>query len=579
MQQLQSRVVDAPVSTRISESNTPQESWKLFWLAMIGILVVAGVMYATLSVYWLKFSRAEVFFAECAREMIVQNNMVTPLYHAQPFFDKPILSYWLIIAMFKTFGVAHWTARVPSIVASLVTIGITAATTRAIAQRSKNAAGVIAAMLLSSSFMFFSFSYLCMSDMTLVMFDTITLVLAYLGITNERRRTALWLAAAASMGFAFVTKGPVGIVLPGLATVIYLAITRQLKIIKPLHVVLGVITAILIGVPWFYMAFKANGPWALYYFFIGENLGRYTGDKYDTHKPVWFMIQSLILGFLPWTPFIPFALKDQWKGMKENAAQRLNDPKLFMWIWTAVLIWFFSFSRGKCDYYALPVYPAVASLVALYMSERSENKLQRALAMALGIAALAAGVAGPIVMSGFAAQQSFASYWIMPTALVLSGAAGLIACANKRMVSAFTCLFVGMCLGIAGFAAQVFPAVMDSQSLSVYADTIAKTSRNTQIGVHKDLHHWVDELTFQSQREPVELHNSEAIASMFLAGPAIALIPEDVYHEAIASNAQLQNADLQILDRRRVSTHPLTPGYILKRKGNIYDRTLLLIAN
>jgi 4-amino-4-deoxy-L-arabinose transferase-like glycosyltransferase len=418
-----------------------------------------------------------------------------------------------------------------------------------------------------------------MSDMTLVLFDACTMLALYAGIVKEKKRSLLWWLASVSMGLAFVTKGPVGIVLPAAAFLVYLGVTRQLKLIKPLHVVLGAITATLIAMPWFYAAYQANGTWALAYFFIRENFVRYTGSMYDTHKPVWFMVQSLALGFLPWTVLIPFALASQIPQMKAKIAERMNDPKLYMWIWTAVLLGFFSFSRGKCDYYALPVYPAVACLVALHLVEKPNSKLQKISAIVLALLFLTVGIASPIVLTAFSSQMGLASWWAMPAALIISGIVALAACSNRRLTLAFSTLFVGLCLGISGFAIQLFPTVMSSRSIDAYAQAISKTTPNTAIGIHKDLHHWVSELTFQSQREPHELQNSKAVSELFAAGPALVLIPENVYNQALLDEPALQNAQLKVVDRRRVSTHPLTPGYVLKRKGNLFDRTLLLVSN
>jgi hypothetical protein len=332
--------------------------------------------------------------------------------------------------------------------------------------------------------------------------------------------------------------------------------------------------------PWFAAAYQANGSWALAYFFIRENLIRYAGTMYDTHKPVWFMVQSLVLGFMPWSPLMAFALWKQWPAMKASITSRANDPRVFMWMWTAVLIGFFSFSRGKCDYYALPVYPAVASLVALYLATAASANSRRWAATALSVVAVAAGVIAPLLLSKFAPGTPFTQWCIAPTALVLGGACGLIAATNNRIMGSFSTLFVGLCIALAGFAAQAFPVVIAAESIDVYANTLAHAAPNVRLGVAApSLHHWVDELTFQSQREPVELNGSKAIADWFTAGPAMALVPEEEWHQAMTEQPQLGQMDLQILDRRRAAVHALTPGYVMKRHGNIFDKTLLLISN
>src|SRR5271154_1498901 len=97
-----------------------------FVLGLIFIISLAAAAYTAVAFFWIKFSRAEVFFAECSREMMSSNNFITPLYHQHAFFDKPIFVYWLIIGMFKLLGINHLAARVPSIIASLITIASTA---------------------------------------------------------------------------------------------------------------------------------------------------------------------------------------------------------------------------------------------------------------------------------------------------------------------------------------------------------------------------------------------------------------------------------------------------------------------
>lgn len=549
-----------------------------FTSLLLPILACVALLVVSLSLCWIKFSRAEVFFAECAREMIEHNNLVTPLYHNRPFFDKPILVYWFIVAMFKSFGINHFVARVPSIIAALSTICGTAVIGRKIGR--SNATGLIAAMCLGSSFMFFSFSYLCMSDMFLVLFDTLSLLLLYLGAETSQRRNLYWWLASASMGLAFVTKGPIGIVLPGITLVAYLSVTKQLRAIKPLHVILGAITAAIIAVPWFYAAYQANGTWALAYFFIRENFQRYAGSTYDTHKPLWFMVTSLLSGFLPWSILLPAACSDLFKDFKQKFSTEAGKQRLFMWLWVAVVTGFFSFSRGKCDYYVLPVYPAVSLLVAWHLTAHAHNRLSAILAALTGGIFLIAGLLSPLLLSIIVSHGGIARWWIMPVALTACGAAAIVGARRKRMGLFVTAIFAAVCFAGAGFAWQIMPDVNRSQPLEVYATIMKKAPASTAIGVHDAMGHWIDELTFQTERDnPVELSDSNSIATFFRSGPAIGLMPEDAFTDALKEHPDLSAMQFKILDKRKVSSRPLTPGYVLKRKGDLYDMTLVLVSN
>jgi 4-amino-4-deoxy-L-arabinose transferase-like glycosyltransferase len=593
-------------------------SMRSFILPLLAVLLVALVLDISYALAWTKFSRAEVFFGECAREMIAYNNLVTPLYHAKPFFDKPIFTYWLIVLAYKMFGITHFAARIPSLLAGAATVLLTGFATRCLATSKRDAAGLIASMVLGSSFMFFSFTYLCMSDMFLVLFDTTTMMLLYAGVMQEKKRTLLWMMAAASMGMAFITKGPIGIVLPGAALIAFLVTTKRLGFIKWHHVMLGGIIAGLIAVPWFYAAYKANGTWALAYFFLRENVQRYAAATYDTHKPLWFMLVSLITGFLPWSVFLPGALVNfiaQCKtktglptsaampvdhshmdaGMQEPPAPKswslslaagglLADAdkdmqrKLYLWTWLLVVTAFFSFSRGKCDYYILPVYPAAAALTALYLTEQT-RRAPRILAIALSGTALVAGILSPLLLSAVASGAGLQSLWLMPAALILFGALGLAAALRQHWLSWCVAMFAAVCFAGAGFACQILPVVGQSQSLDVYARAMRQTPPYTRIGVHNGLGHWIDELTFQVCRDPIELSDTASITQFFQQGPGMALIPEKNYERALAESPALRAIPLSVLDRRMVSSHPLTPGYVFQRKGNLYDTTLLLLSN
>ena len=577
LQKLQSRTGEAGSAELTNEAAS--KPWASFGLPLLAVLLCCGLLYVAFAVYWVKFSRAEVFFAECAREMIAQNNMITPLYHHKPFFDKPILVYWLIVGTFQTLGITHLTARIPSILAGLATVALTAYSTRHLATQNKSIAGLLSAMLVGSSFMFFSFAYLCMSDMFLVMFDTATMALLYLGIQNERRRNLLWWLAAVSMGFGFITKGPIGIVLPAVSFIAFLAVTRQLSMIKLRHVAIGAVTATLIAVPWFYAAYQANGTWALAYFFIRENFQRYAGATYDTHKPIWFMVQSLIFGFLPWSVLLPPAVMQLVNDWKDKFSTPESKHRLYLWIWTAAVTGFFSLSRGKCDYYVLPVYPAVAALVALYLTEKSTAKTPRNILLGLSGLVLVGGLASPIFLSRLASNADWIAWWMLPVAMIVCGAAGVGAASTKRVYAAVTCLFLAICMSAAGFAAQLLPVVTQSQSFEIYATAMKKVPLSTNVAVHTNLGHWIDELTFQIERDPVELTDSKSVAEFLTKGPSIALMPEHDYQQALVDYPSLNALHLKVLDKRAVSSHPLTPGYLFKRKGKLLDKTLVLVFN
>ncbi len=521
-------------------------SLRRFACELLITLALAAVAYLSLSAYWIKFSRAEVFFAECAREMLTNNNFITPLYHNQPFFDKPIFVYWLIIAMFKGIGISHFAARIPMIFASLVTILTTALAGAYLFGRRT---GLLAACMLSTGFMYLSFSCLCMSDMFLVMFDAFSLFAVYAGIISKRKRTLYWWLAALSMGFAFLTKGPVGIVLPALASLIYLALVQRLTFIKAKHIIWGLITVILVASPWFYAAYLANGSQSMVHFFIQENLQRFAGSTYDVHRPFWYTIVSFFLGFAPWSLLTVPALF--WFGKNliefgkrlkreikvsadlhyENVKNRSIMPlslrvfralnqelsaELFLWVWVFVSVGFFCFSRGKCDYYTLPAFTGAALLCARYVGNCHSKYLTAINGLAFAV------LASTII-----------------------------------------------------FSIVILPQINKLVPVSKYVTMIKTGPSNMRVGIEDTAASWIDEILFQSGKDAQRLSNAGQMAEfMSKGGPRLLIVPENKYNLLPAA----QREKYHIISSDTVATHPLTPGYLFEKAGNIADAVPLVVA-
>ncbi|MBX3074853.1 glycosyltransferase family 39 protein [Candidatus Obscuribacterales bacterium] len=635
-----------------------------FSLSLAFIAVMCAVLYALLSAFWPKFSRAEVFFAECAREMIATSNLVTPLYHGQAFFDKPILVYWFIIGCFKSFGTSHFAARVPSIIASVATLLVTGYACRAIFG---SRAALIASMALGTSFMYLSFSALCMSDSMLVLVDTVTLILLYAGFRcgeksesqsigapsgGKPTRTTLWFLAAASMGFGFLTKGPVAVVLPAVFFLAFLFVEKQLKLVKFKHVLLGAIALCVIAAPWFYLAYQANGIDAITYFFIKENVQRFAGSTYDTHRPIWFMVVSLLGGFLPWSIFLPPILwvcvknfisarkrpsmlqaekiaNDRFKGedrglnqsgipiavSDENEEKRVHALHVYLWLWIAVSIGFFSVSRGKIDYYALPAFPACAMLTGYFLDKwiAENNRFTSAAAFALNVVLLVVGFGITALLN----EMPYAPA-IPPVAVgalpVVIGLFGLSQVFKAKQFASFATIFSGIVLAGSVFAVFAMPVLIRMSPALHYADTIrasdngadrtaelkklveqkrglADPTRNLAgaagasqpvtdvqsltIGMYTGVEHWIDEVTFRTEREPVKLSSAEEL-SAFLSRPGTHwLMIKNVDFDALPAPTR---ESLEIVARQGFIPKSLNPGYILKHRGDLTGGNELILA-
>jgi 4-amino-4-deoxy-L-arabinose transferase-like glycosyltransferase len=573
-------LAEAQIKERASEpefEEATSEDWSKirFYAFLVYLIGLACILYFSLSIYWSKFSRAEVFFADCARAMIESNNLVTPVYREHPFFDKPILTYWLIVAMFKNFGYLHLAARVPSIFAGLSSVALTGLAGAFLFSRK---VGIMAAGMVASAFMFFAFSALCMSDALLVFFDTVTMTCLYASLQENSRRHLFFWIASVSAGLAFMTKGPVGIVLPAASFLIYAVMIGRWRMISLRDILLGGLTASVIAIPWFVAAYQANGWSALVYFFVHENLQRFTGGVYDAQKPVWYTLVSLFYGFAPWSIFLPLSLVSfarTWGAQKDTPQAK---AALFLWTWIAVTLAFFSISKGKCDYYMLPVYPAAAILVGKFIDEQINLK-RRLVPITLALFAvgffIAAGASGYIahaIVGGSPVAWVLAPLVMIATSLFMA-----FELEERRYLPAVLSACGGILLSVAVFSMQVLPAVLNQVPIDKYAAYISMSPSNVPVVIEHQLYSWQDEITFLTGRHPEVPEDMAALTARLKNGkPSMLIANKSTWQEmpiALRQKFRQVSQDAAI-------TKPLTPGLVISTGGKLTSSDpVLLLAN
>ena len=102
---------NAPESAR----RLPPWHWTIAdWRLLCLLSVLAGVVFLPALHSFGILDPSDGLYAECTREMLERHDLMTPYFNYQPFYEKPILIYWLIAAAYKGFGISEWTARLPS---------------------------------------------------------------------------------------------------------------------------------------------------------------------------------------------------------------------------------------------------------------------------------------------------------------------------------------------------------------------------------------------------------------------------------------------------------------------------------
>jgi 4-amino-4-deoxy-L-arabinose transferase-like glycosyltransferase len=315
------------------------------------------------------------WYAEVAREMVEAGNFLTPHLNYQPWFEKPILIYWLIAACYKTFGVSEFAARLPSALSAVALVPVCYIFAVQYIQRR---AALIAAIALTACPLTMVIGHMCLTDLPLTLFLTVSIASFFYALTKKASWQIL-LAAYGALSLAILLKGPLGLFLVGVNVGAFLLLSspsakafwQSLLKLKPIY---GIIFTALVSVPWYVVeAYVTKGAFVEEFFFK-QNFQRATGSL-DHRLPFWFYIPVVIGGFFPWS-FFTLSLLPQLinKFLRKQLSKEESQFVLFLGIWFTTIFVFFSVVPSKLPTYVLPAFPALAILTALMLNNLFETK-------------------------------------------------------------------------------------------------------------------------------------------------------------------------------------------------------------
>ncbi len=401
------------------------------------VFVVLGVVYlGDLGPYPLQ-DPDEGRYAEIPREMVESGDWVTPRLNYAPYFEKPPLVYWLVGLSYASFGIHEWSARLPSAVAGLWCVWLTFSLGRAwYGWR----AGWLAGGMLATSPLFFALSQSITPDVLLTACMTTALVaVAKARASTRKSRWVLIASIACAMGV--LTKGLVGLLLPGWIALAFLWLRSDSRTIREFLRPLPIAVFLAVTLPWF-VYLGLTYPEFLHFFFVREHFGRFFGDVgHPAH--FFYYVPILALGALPWTGLAAgLAFSRDARGA---ALDLRGEGCAFLIVWGVSVVLFFELAGSKLPTYVLPAFPPVAILLGAWIDRvlhdvrRADVAVSWLLRVLLGIGAVAMGtafVAG--LLSTELAEQLAISGGVMTSAVAGVGTLGII-------------LFLGGLVGLLGF--------------------------------------------------------------------------------------------------------------------------------
>jgi 4-amino-4-deoxy-L-arabinose transferase-like glycosyltransferase len=383
-------------------------------------------------------------YAEVPRELAASGDWTTPRLNGFAYVEKPPLGYWLGAASYKVFGVSEAAGRAPL-------AALAAASLAGVAWLGNwlfaPALGMLAAVILGSCALFFFLTHYITPDLgltTWLLWCSAMILRALLRPDDARwAGPAAWLFAA----LAFLSKGLVALVFPGVWTAAMLALHAGLRtrkgVLGLVHPAGPLLFCALVG-PWLWLM-EASRPGFFHFFFVEQHFQRFLTEKYNRVSPWYFFLLVAPAGLLPWTAY---ALSGLQRAVRETFAEP-RDSALALWV--LLITAFFSTSQSKLATYILPVFPHLALLAAREL-QRPAPMWARNVNFVFGGLFLAAGTGAVLaVAGGFSAVTKLAggldaTYALGALALLTLGEALFVAGLNDRR--AFTNLaLAGLLLG------------------------------------------------------------------------------------------------------------------------------------
>lgn len=371
--------------------------WSVVWVVLICLVAFFWRLASTGLV-----DETEPLFAEAARQMYETGDWVTPYFNGVTRFDKPPLIYWLMAIAFHIFGVSEWAVRLPSAVSGAALVGLGFYTLRRYgfarpewarayqpgtshmtlgypartSQRNLFWSAMIGAALMALHPETIVWARIGVSDMLLTGCMGTALLAFFLGYAQPKfplRQRNWYLTSYGLMGLAVLAKGPVGIVIPGLILLCFLLYVGELRIIwQEMHLLKGTVLFLTITVPWYILVVLANGQTYIDSFFGYHNFDRFTSVVNGHAAPWYFYFLVVAVGFLPWSPYLPFAMARMtpWHWRMWQRQPRHAQLGIFALVWFSVIFGFFTVAVTKLPSYVLPLMPAAAILVSMAWSDR-----------------------------------------------------------------------------------------------------------------------------------------------------------------------------------------------------------------
>lgn len=337
--------------------NSIDEKYYPYLIALVGALFFLPFLGKVHLFDW-----DEINFAESAREMLVTGDYFRVRVGFLPFWEKPPFFFWLQAASMKLFGVNEFAARLPNAVFGVLTL----VTLYIIGKKEKNTQfGLIWALLFFGSMLPHLYFKSGIIDPVFNYFIFTAIYFLMKAMTDGENKLRNSAISGALIGFAIITKGPVGFLLL-LLTFIVIIIINKFKIWPRIKdIAIFALTTFLVSFMWYGAEVIANGPWFLVEF-IKYQIDLFSNPVAGHEQPIYYHFVVVFLGCFPMSVLALGSFNKKTISSNELAK------------WMMVLFWvvmiLFTIVTTKIVHYSSMAYLPLSYLATLYIIRLVEQK-------------------------------------------------------------------------------------------------------------------------------------------------------------------------------------------------------------
>lgn len=320
-------------------------------------------------------TRGEPREALVAQAMLAEDNWTLPITNGTDIAYKPPLFHWAMASISSLTGkVTEYTSRMPSAIAltTMILVGFLF-----FARRRGAEIAFLASFITLTNFEVHRAGMACRVDMLLSALMVLALYALYQWAERGLKGVPWW--GILCLSGAFLTKGPVGVVLP-CAVVALFAWIRGKNFFRLCLYFGGVaIASCFLPALWYLAAWKQGGD-AFLALVIEENVLRFLGKMtYASHENPWhYNVMTVVTGFVPYTLLLlmslftlkytrPTSKPKQWWNQFVSYIKGMDDTRLFSLLSIVVMFVFYCIPKSKRSVYLLPIYPFIAYFIAEYI--------------------------------------------------------------------------------------------------------------------------------------------------------------------------------------------------------------------